>query len=104
MACRNDDKGAQKILCKMLCQILRHQWVRDIGAADMPFQWARSKARDPQIGPLSGPEQAAGGLDHRLQAGGDLEIAQAVRREPPEIVKFVVEDRLPRAPRRRERD
>ena len=43
---------------------------------------------------LSGPEQAPGGLDDFLQAGGDFEIAERIRREPPEIVEFVVQDRL----------
>ena len=58
----------------------------------MPFQCAGSKAR--RLNRRSGPEQAPGRLDDLLQAAGDLEVAQRVRREPSEIVEFVVQDRL----------
>ena len=53
--------------------------------------------------PLSGPEQVPGRPDDLLQAAGDLEIANCVRRKPPEIVELVVQDRLFCHPARRER-
>src|ERR1700688_123232 len=54
-------------------------------------------------GPLSGPEHALGRPDDLRQAAGDLEIANCVRRKPPEIVEFVVQDRFAGAPACRER-
>src|SRR3981081_3318937 len=51
----------------------------------------------------SGPEQAPGRLDDLMQAAGELEIAERIRREPPEIVEFLVQRRLARSPARGER-
>ncbi len=53
--------------------------------------------------PDSGPEQAPGRLNDLRQAAGDLEIAEPIRRQPPEIVEFLVKDRLAGGPARRER-
>ena len=47
--------------------------------------------------------QPPGGLNDLLEAAGDLEIAERVRRQPFEIVVLVVQDRLPGRPARRER-
>ena len=68
-------------------------------ARDMPFQCAGSKAQAARrFRSAAGAEP----LDDLSQAAGDLEIAERVRREPFEIVEFVVQDRLAGGPARRE--
>jgi len=65
------------------------------------MRWKQGAA-PPDESLLLGPEQAPGGLDDFLQAGGDLEITERIGREPFEIVEFAVQDRLTPDPARRE--
>src|SRR5258708_22288041 len=72
----------------------------DMSPQHMPFQCAGSKA---PAACRSGPEQGSGLPDDLRQAAGELEIAQALGFEPPEIVQFIVQDHLAGTPARRER-
>ena len=60
------------------------RWKQGTAASDASLLW--------------GSKQAPGGLDDFLQAGGDFEIAERIRREPPEIVEFLIQDRLAEGP------
>jgi hypothetical protein len=66
------------------------------------FNALEARRRDAGMGQLSSPDQAPGGLDDLLKAAGKLEIAERVRCHPPDIVEFVVQERLAGTPARGE--
>src|ERR1700761_4741456 len=77
----------------------------------MPAQSAGSKARKTKKRPKkrtfsglgSAADKALRRVDHLLQAAGHLEVAEPIRRQPFEVVIFVIELRLAADPARGKR-